>query len=110
MISPVIPSGHDLKPWLAKLESNEGSLVLIALESFRTRSDCRCTVGWFDATEKIALRKALLKAKAKRATRSPAPRHGLAATESSQQAKTQREDDGASPLLLGGHPGARSQL
>ena len=71
MIPPVIPSLADLEPWLAKLTRHEGSVVLIALESFSTRTDCRCTWGWFDAQEKKALRAALLKARAKRQAKAP---------------------------------------
>ena len=49
MIPPRLPTLDDLQPWLEKLEANEGSIVLICLESFRTRCDCGCTVGWFSA-------------------------------------------------------------
>ena len=87
MIPPVLPSGPELQPWLAKLETNEGSIVLIALESFRTRSDCRCTIGWFDATEKVALRKALLKAKAKRQLRTTLTATGLVDAESTHDSE-----------------------
>lgn len=72
MILPQLPSAGDLRPWLDRLEANEGRIVLIALESFRTRNDCRCTVGWFSSEEKKALKTALLKARAKRTAKQEA--------------------------------------
>ena len=74
MIPPVLPTLEELQPWLAKLERHEGSIVLICLESFATRTDCRCAVGWFDEAEKKALRVALLKA---RRSVKPRPRRRL---------------------------------
>jgi hypothetical protein len=71
MTSPLVPDLEALKPWLDRLEANEGSVVLIALESFQTRNDCRCTVGWFNADEKKALRSALIKCRKKREAARP---------------------------------------
>jgi len=78
VILPVLPSASELRPWLAKLETHEGSIVIICLESFQTRTDCRVSIGWFDAEEKVVMRNALLRCKRKRkakqdATKANAP-------------------------------------
>ena len=52
MIPPKLPTIADLREQLKKLEANPGSIVLIALESFETRNDCRVTTSWLSAEER----------------------------------------------------------
>jgi hypothetical protein len=97
MTSPLVPDLEALKPWLDRLEANEGSVVLIALESFQTRNDCRCTIGWFNADEKKALRSALIKCRKKREARAQEARGDLATNgegKGTADARPRRQHDG----------------
>jgi hypothetical protein len=66
MIPPKLPAIADLREQLKKLESNPASIVLIALESFETRNECRVTTSWLSAEERKVLRNGLAKCREKR--------------------------------------------
>ena len=60
------PTLDQLQPALAKPEAAPRSIVLIALEAFKSRSDCRVTVGFFTAAERRILKCALERCRQKR--------------------------------------------
>jgi hypothetical protein len=86
MIHPTLPPISELQPHLDKLEANQGSVVLIAIEVPEVCNFSRVTVGWFSKGERDALRKALLKARAKRQSHQEG-RGDLAAKESSEDSQ-----------------------
>jgi hypothetical protein len=66
MLDPILPGLEQLKPWLSRLDANAGSVVLIALESFETRNDCRVTIGWLSKEERKSLKAGLERARRRR--------------------------------------------
>jgi hypothetical protein len=74
VIEPKIPTVAELKPWLSRLDANPGSVVLIALESFDTRNDCRVTIGWLSKEERQSLKAGLERARRRRQVRKKPPR------------------------------------
>jgi ATP-dependent DNA ligase len=64
MIAPTLPTHDELRQNLARLESQPGSVILIAVEYPReTQNFCRVSTGFFDADERKALRAALTRCK-----------------------------------------------
>lgn len=60
MIAPRLPSHDELRPFLDRLESNPGSVVLIAVEWQRdVKNYAEAKVGFFDADARARLRRAL---------------------------------------------------
>jgi|GEM_PF-2744732 len=69
MIPPRLPAPDELAPFFDRLESNPGSVVLIAVEWQRdVKNYAEAKVGWFDADARRRLKRAL-KAEAKRAAK-----------------------------------------
>lgn len=80
MIAPTLPSLEQLRPSLDKLQSETGSVVLIAISWPRSKDSQECQnypdvqTAWLSKDETDALRTSLTKAKAKRKlTQNPQP-------------------------------------
>jgi hypothetical protein len=55
------PNKETIRPYLEKLLANPGSMVFVALETPRAPEGPRVGKGWFSASERELLRKALEK-------------------------------------------------
>jgi hypothetical protein len=62
-----LPTPQELAPWIQKLESAPGSVVLIAVEQPEVCNFARCTAAWLSKEERKDLKAALEKARRKRA-------------------------------------------
>jgi hypothetical protein len=65
-----IPTSHDLTPWLQKLLSHPGSVVIIAIESPLSQNGPRVSTAWLSSQERLAIRKSLTSINAKRKAKS----------------------------------------
>ena len=61
-----LPTPEELRPSLDRLEANAGSIVLIVIEVPEICNFTRTMITWLSKQEREALRRALLKARAKR--------------------------------------------